>query len=113
MGPINVVAPLLAATAEEWWSDHFFGLEQDERFVLLIIGIGCATGIIISTVAIISGIIDSTHRRRVESDMKRDMLDRGMTADEIAQIVESSQPKDFLERWAARHKGKEPSDQSR
>jgi hypothetical protein len=101
---------LLAAGSEAWWSEQFFGLDQGQRFVLLIIGIGCATGIIITTVAIVGGMIETMHRRRVEGEMKRDMLDRGMSADEIARVVESAQPKDFLERWAsAQGKGKKPS----
>jgi hypothetical protein len=92
---------LLAAAATDPWAEKLFGLETDQRFALLIIGIGCATGIIISLVAIIAGMASSMHRARVDSELKREMLDRGMSAEEIARVVESSQPKDFLERWAA------------
>lgn len=97
---------LLADATEDWWSQQLFGLNEGQRFVLLLVVIGCLTGIIISAIAIISGIVESVHRRRVEGEMKRDMLDRGMSAEEIAQIIESSQPKDFLERLAALKRNK-------
>jgi hypothetical protein len=91
----------LAVTAEDWWAEQMFGLNQGQRFVLLIIAIGCVAIIIISTVSIAGGILAGVHKRRLETEMKRDLLDRGMSADEIVRVVESAQPKDFLERWAA------------
>jgi hypothetical protein len=92
---------LLAQGLAQRSTEMFFGLDPDQRFVMLIIAFGCLTGIIISAVAIIGGIVETMHRRRTETDLKREMLDRGMSADEIARVVESAQPKDFLERWAA------------
>ena len=101
--------PLLATGTVGWWSEQFSGLEQSQRFVLLIVAIGCLTIIIVSTVAIVSTLIDTMHKRRVETEMKRELLDRGMSADEVARVVESAQPKDFLERWAAAQgKAKKP-----
>lgn len=100
---------LLAATAEQIeadWSRDFFGLDQEQRFVLLIIAIGCATGIIISTVAIVTGIVNSVHRRRSEMQLKQELLERGMSAEEVAQVVEAAPPQDFLDRWATAHKKK-------
>jgi hypothetical protein len=100
----TIFTGLLAAAVadtERQWSDLFFGLDQDQRFVLLIVAIGCVTGIIIATVGIISGAITTVHRRRHLADLKREMLDRGMPADEIARIVEASPPEDALSRWAA------------
>jgi hypothetical protein len=94
-------AILLLAAASDPWAETFFGLDEGKRFVLMIIAIGCATGIIITAVTSICGIVESVHRRRLETEMKREMLDRGMSAEEIARVVESAQPKDFLERWAA------------
>src|SRR3989304_10389678 len=92
--------PILAQAADRW-ANTFFGLDEDKRFVLMIIAIGCATGVICTVVGCVSGAASTMHRHRMETEMKRDMLDRGMSADEIAKVVESSQPKDFLERWAA------------
>jgi hypothetical protein len=98
---ISNALPLAGITAEEWWSEQLFGLNQSQRFVLLIIAIGSVAIIVISTVSIVGGIIAGIHKRRLETELKRDLLDRGMSADEVARVVESAQPKDFLERWAA------------
>jgi hypothetical protein len=103
---MNIVT-LLAATAEHteaFWAGEFFGLDQLQRFVLLIIAIGCATAIIISLVAIISSLVSSIHRRRGEGELKRELIDRGMSAEEIARIVEAAPPHDWLERWASQKK---------
>lgn len=104
---LNGLGSILAVTSEEWWTEQFFGLAQGQRFVLLIIGLGCATGVILGMVGIITSAVGSFHRRSAELNLKRELLDRGMSAEEIARVVESTQPKDFLERWAA---GKSTSD---
>jgi hypothetical protein len=67
-------------------------MEAEHRFVLLIVGIGCGTGIILGTLGIISGAITSVVRRRAEMELKRDMIDRGMSAEEIAKVIESATP---------------------
>jgi hypothetical protein len=98
---------LLAATAEQVeadWAGTFFGLNQEQRFVLIIVGIGCATGIVVSLVAIVGSMLSSLHRTRADGELKRELIDRGMSADEIARIIEAAPPKDFLERWASRKK---------
>ncbi len=92
--------PILAQATDPW-ANTFFGLDSDKRFVLMIIAIGCATGVICTVVGCVSGALSSIHRHRLDTEMKQDMLDRGMSAEEIARVVESSQPKDFLDRWAA------------
>jgi hypothetical protein len=91
----------LLAAASDPWAEFFFGLDQDKRFVLMLVAIGCATGIIISLLGIISGVVTSMNRIRREGELKRDMLDRGMSAEEIARVVESTPPTVFLERWAS------------
>jgi hypothetical protein len=39
--------------------------------------------------AIVTGgiVINSIHRRRVETELKRELLERGMSADEIATVI--------------------------
>jgi hypothetical protein len=88
------------AQAIDPWASTFFGLDPDKRFVLLIIVIGCGTGVICTVVGCLSGVISRMHRERLQADIKRELLDRGMTADEIARVVESSPPDSFLDRWA-------------
>ncbi len=87
--------------AETWVGSALDTLSSNQRFALLIIGLSCLTSIVISSVAMISGMVQAMHRSRIEAEIKRDMLDRGMTADEIAKVVEASTPRDFLERWAS------------
>jgi hypothetical protein len=92
----------VAAYEKDVWKDTFLGLEQGQRFVVILVAIGCFTGIIITLGGIIAGVSNSLHRRRSEFDLKRDMLDRGMSAAEIAQVVESATPpEDGLGRWLA------------
>ncbi|HMO87163.1 MAG TPA: hypothetical protein PKC18_19820 [Lacipirellulaceae bacterium] len=71
---------------------EFFSFDPGQRFVLTIIALGCGTGVIISIAGMVSGLINSIHRRGVEQAMKRDMLERGMSAEEIAQVIEAAPP---------------------
>lgn len=98
--------PLLAW---DWpFGDAFSNLLPSQRFVLLLAFIGCATIAVVSIVAVVSGTIQSMHRSRIDADLKREMLDRGLPADEISHVIESTPPKDFLERWAS-NRGKKKS----
>ena len=81
--------------------ETFFGLDQEKRFVLMLVAIGCTTGVICTVVGCVSSAVSSIHRRRLDHELKQDLLDRGMNADEVAQVVEASPPNDFLERWAS------------
>jgi hypothetical protein len=98
------IHPLLAqaaSQANDRWAELFFGLDQQQRFVLMIVAIGCVTGVICTVVGCVSGAVSTMHRRKMDHDLKQELLDRGMNADEVARVVESSQPTDFLDRWAA------------
>jgi hypothetical protein len=91
---------LVAAT--DRWADEFFGLDPNQRFVLILTVIGCATGIVIALTAIILSVINAAHRRRIEAELKRDMLDRGMSAEEVVKVIESAAPpEDATGRWIA------------
>lgn len=94
------ILPMLAQATDPW-ANAFFGLDEDKRFVLMIIAISCATGVICTVVGCVTGAVSSMQRHRLDHEMKQDLLDRGMSAEEVVRVVESKQPKDFLERWAA------------
>jgi hypothetical protein len=83
------------------WETTFFGLDPSKRFTLLIVAIGCATGVICTLVVFVSSTIISVQRRRVETDLKREMIDRGMSAEEIANVIEAVAPEDAAQRWIA------------
>ena len=99
--PILAQVQAEATLATDRWSEMFFGLNQEQRFVLMIIAIGCMTGVICTVVGCASSMTSSMHRRRLENELKHDLLDRGMTAEEVARVVESTTPHDFLDRMAA------------
>jgi hypothetical protein len=89
---INV---LLAATpAEAFWSDQFVGLDAEQRFTLLLVGLGCLTGVLITISVLVCNAYVAAQRRRIEAELKRDMLDRGMTAEEVVKVIEASAPVD-------------------
>lgn len=81
-------------------STGILGFDSQQSFVILLTAIGCGTGIIISLAGILYSCVDAMHRRRNEADLKRDMLDRGMSADEIAKVIEAaSPPENPTARW--------------
>lgn len=92
-------ALILAATdAEAWWSEQFFGLDQGQRFVIILAAIGCLTGVVVTLAGIIYSACNAAHRRRLEAELKRELLDRGMTADEVVKVIEASAPEDVAAR---------------
>lgn len=93
---------VLAASSSERWADTFFGLDANQRFVALLTLIGCVTGVIISVAGILYSALDAAHRRRTEANLKREMLDRGMSVDEVVKVIEAvSPPEDAAGRWIA------------
>ena len=76
----------------------FSNLDPDHRFVLIIIGISCFTAICIILGGIVSGIWGSIRVKQIEADLKRDMLDRGMSAEEIQQVIEAT-PATGIDKW--------------
>jgi|RhiMethySRZTD1v2_1073278.scaffolds.fasta_scaffold2846812_1 hypothetical protein len=99
----DVFQNLLAqAQQTDVWTDTFFGIDAKERFPLIIIIVGCATGVICTAIVFLSNTITSIHRRRLEVEMKREMIERGMSAEEIATIIEAAPPlEDGTQRWIA------------
>ncbi len=84
------------------WSDILSGIGPDQRFGLLMIAMAFGMGCILGLAGIVSGTIGSIHRRRSEMDLKREMIERGMSADEITKIIESAPPpEDATQRWIA------------
>ena len=106
MLPLISHAFMLAETtaqATDPWANTFFGLDPEKRFVLMIIGIGCATGILIALPSVVLNLVGNIQRHRINIEFKREMLDRGMSADEISKVIESTPlPEDGIGRWFAR-----------
>jgi hypothetical protein len=98
----HVLAQVLESAASDPWANEFFGLDQNQRFVLLLTAFGCVTGLIIALAGILYSALDAAHRRRTEANLKREMLDRGMSVDEIVKVFEAAAPpEDATGRWIA------------
>ena len=97
---MNMILDALVLAATDPWTDEFFGLDQNQRFVAILTILGCGTGIVITLAAFIYAAFDAAHRRRTEADLKREMLDRGMSVDEAVKIIEAAPPpEDDFGRW--------------
>jgi hypothetical protein len=97
MNPTSAITGLLAQaqvseSVPDPWAESFLGFGSEQRFVLVIVALGCITGVIITLACLISSAISSVHQRRLEIELKREMLDRGMSADEVAKVIETTVP---------------------
>jgi hypothetical protein len=98
----HVLAQALDSVPRDPWADEFFGLDQEQRFVVLLVVAGCLAGMIITLAQFVYRGLDAAHRRRTEADLKREMLDRGMSVDEIVKVIEAAPPpEDAAGRWIA------------
>ena len=93
---------MVLAQSGSGFMQSFDGLEGDKKFAVIAVFVGCATGVLCTLIVWTSNTITSIHRRRLEVDMKRDMIERGMTADEIVKVIEAAPPlEDGTQRWIA------------
>jgi hypothetical protein len=91
---MNLSLFLIAGPDLSWLSDF----DNNQRFALTIIGIGCVTVAVIALTSVIAGILHRVKESQIEADLKRDMLDRGMTAEEIQKVIEAT-PQNGFDRW--------------
>ena len=85
-----VLAQMYAA--EDRWANDFLGFDAEQRFIVVMTVVGCITGIIIvlALANTVSGIVRGVHARHNDARLKRDMLDRGMTAEDIVKVIEAT-----------------------
>jgi hypothetical protein len=86
------MCPVAMISVSGAFSDLLTNISPEQRFIVVIVTIGCILGGILGLVGIISKTVGSIHRHRAEMDLKREMIDRGMSADDIAKIIESAAP---------------------
>jgi hypothetical protein len=77
------------ATPGSLW-EWLAALDPDKRFVLSIVGLVFLFVAIVIVVSVVGQVVRGIHHARLESGLKRELLDRGLAADEIARIVEAS-----------------------
>jgi hypothetical protein len=69
-------------------SSFFDGLDSEGRTIVFAMILGTLVGI----VGIIGSTINRIHRRNIETALKQDMLDRGLSADEIERVLAAKSP---------------------
>ena len=90
--------PLLIAQSDPW-KDVFFGLESEEyRIAVIVVAIGCSTLLLLVLGCVLMNIWGSVRQKQIDSELKQDMLDRGMTAEQIEQVIKA-QPKEGIDHW--------------
>ena len=89
------LGPLIAA---ELTSGVFTGWDPDHRFAVVIVGIGCMTLLLLVLGGVAAGVWSSVRVKQIEADLKRDMLDRGMSAEEVQQVIQAK-PMNGFDRW--------------
>lgn len=90
--PVQLLLAQEAVVPESFFSDF----DSNQRFVLSIIGLGGILVLILILGVIAAAIFESLKGKQIEADLKRDMLDRGMTPEEIQKVIQAT-PK--IDRW--------------
>lgn len=97
-----MVTTLLAqVSASEGVSGFLENLDGEQRFVIGLVVIGCVTAVLITLGSVISASWCSVREKQIEADLKRDMLDRGMSPEEIQSVIESK-PLSGFDRWVGK-----------
>jgi cell division protein FtsL len=70
--------------------DFLSRIDSEELVALAAVVLAILAGIIIAVTSIISTQIRRYRERQLSADLAQDMLDRGMSADEIAQVLRAA-----------------------
>jgi hypothetical protein len=92
---------LLDLTVFAQEGNFYTNLDKGAQAGLLFAVLIAATVIVITLWCVAWTFGHSMHRHRLEAELKRDMLDRGMSADEVAKVIEATAPQGVAERWVA------------
>jgi hypothetical protein len=92
--PIQLLLAQEAVSSETFFS----GFDSNQRFVIAIVGLSGAIFLILILGGVIAGVWSSFKEKQIEADLKRDMLDRGMTPDEIQKVIEAT-PRSGFDKW--------------
>jgi hypothetical protein len=65
-------------------------IEPDERFALCVVATILGTVLFVFTIGFITYTIRSIHRSRLETELKRELLDRGLSVDEVAKVIQAT-----------------------
>jgi hypothetical protein len=62
-------------------------INPGDRFALCVVSIVFGVMALLVTIGIVSHTVRSIHQSRLESTLKRELLDRGLSVDEIAKVI--------------------------
>ncbi len=82
----------IATTFGEFWE----GIPSPDRPLVLLITLLIVASLVMGVAASAARVVNTVHRRRVEADLKQDMLDRGMSVDEIERMIKLTADSDNL-----------------
>jgi len=77
-------------TVPQSFGEWMAAIQPDERFALCVVAIIFGTVLCVFTIGFISFTIRSIHRSRLETELKRELLDRGLSVDEVARIIQAT-----------------------
>lgn len=82
------------------WAEILQALDPNQRFALILVVVAAVTTILITVPITLTCVLAANQRHRRETELKREMLDRGMTAEEIAAVVTTATPPEQLRKQA-------------
>ncbi|QDU87363.1 hypothetical protein Pla175_07220 [Pirellulimonas nuda] len=73
------------------WLQNLLGqLNGSDLVAVVLLSILCVTGVAIVITVVSTLTIKTIHRRSAETQLKREMLDRGFSVDEIVKLIEAT-----------------------
>jgi hypothetical protein len=87
---LSQLSSLLLAESSGGGFQSLLDVSPNDRLPIVIVSIVFVAGIIIASVAIIGGYVHTFNRHRYEADLKRELLDRGLSPEEVVRVVEAS-----------------------
>ncbi len=74
------------STPSSFW-EWMNAVEPDERIAVFAVGVILGVFALVFVVTIVSGTIYKIHKNRLEDALKRELLERGMGAEEIVAVI--------------------------
>jgi hypothetical protein len=77
------VTNMVPSSLWQWLAE----IEPDDRFALCVVSIVFGVIALVFTIGLVSHTVHSIHQARLENTLKRELLDRGLSVDEIAKVI--------------------------
>jgi hypothetical protein len=77
--------------------------------LLIVVGIGSFVAVILGSLGLVTSMVNSIQRHRAELSFKREMVERGMSAEDIARVIEAASPRNAWERQCQKKRAPKPA----